>query len=71
VANPSWYHNLAAPPDQAEIEMEGRKVAVTASQLAGAEREAAWQQAISDVRRYARFAAKTEREIPVIRLTTA
>src|SRR6476646_4595787 len=27
--NPAWYYNLAAHPDRAWIEMEGRKIAVT------------------------------------------
>jgi deazaflavin-dependent oxidoreductase (nitroreductase family) len=67
-ANPAWYHNLAAHPDQLEIEVRGRTLAVTATQLSGAEREAAWQQAIAAVPRFARFAAKTDRQIPIIRL---
>lgn len=67
--NPTWYHNLAAYPDQLEIEIGGKKIAVTASQLCGAEREAAWQRAAAAIPRYARFAAKTDRQIPVIRLT--
>ena len=41
--NPAWYHNLAAHPDKVQIEMAGRKVAVIAEQLHGAEREAAWR----------------------------
>jgi deazaflavin-dependent oxidoreductase (nitroreductase family) len=65
-ANPAWYHNLAAHPDQVEIQ-----VAVRATQLSEAEREAAWHQAITVVPRFARFAAKTDRQIPVIRLATA
>jgi deazaflavin-dependent oxidoreductase (nitroreductase family) len=70
-ANPAWYHNLAAHPEQVEIEIGQKKVAVTARQLSGAEREAAWQQAVTAIPRFAGFAAKTDRQIPVIRLTTA
>ena len=32
-ANPSWYHNLAAHPDQAQVEVGGKKIKVTATQL--------------------------------------
>jgi deazaflavin-dependent oxidoreductase (nitroreductase family) len=39
--NPAWYHNLAAHPDQVWIETAGRKAAVTAEQLHGAERDEA------------------------------
>ena len=67
VTNPGWYHNLAANP-QAEIELGGRKIAVTASQLAGAERDAAWQKVVGASPRYAGYATKTDRLIPIIRL---
>jgi len=39
--HPAWYYNLAAHPDQVWIEMACRKVAVTAEQLHGAERDEA------------------------------
>src|SRR5437763_12238287 len=39
--HPAWYHNIAAHPDKVQIEMAGRKVAVIAEQLDGAEREQA------------------------------
>ena len=35
--NPAWYHNLAAHPDQAQVEVGGKTVDVTATQLAGQE----------------------------------
>jgi deazaflavin-dependent oxidoreductase (nitroreductase family) len=69
--NPAWYHNLAAHPDQAEIEIGGRKVKVMATQLTGAEREAAWQRITTAQPRYAGYATKTDRVIPVIRLAAA
>lgn len=69
--NPAWYHNLAAHPDQAQVEVGGRKVKVTAAQLSGAEREAAWQRFVAANGRYAGYVTKTDREIPVIRLTAA
>jgi deazaflavin-dependent oxidoreductase (nitroreductase family) len=69
--NPAWYHNLAAHPDQAEVEAGGRKVKVTATQLSGAEREAAWERIVAAVPRYGGYAEKTDRVIPVIRLVAA
>ena len=67
--NPAWYYNLAAHPDQVQIELEGRKVPVTAEQLHGAEREAAWQQIVTAAPRFAKYQQKTDRELPIIRLT--
>ena len=67
--NPAWYHNLAAHPDQVQIEVGGRKVKVTPVQLSGAERDAAWQRITKAQPRYAGYETKTDREIPVIRLT--
>jgi deazaflavin-dependent oxidoreductase (nitroreductase family) len=68
-ANPGWYHNLAAHPDQAQIELSGRKVSVTASQLSGDERQRAWQRISTANPRYGGYATKTDRQIPVIRLS--
>ena len=67
--NPAWYYNLAAHPDQVQIEIDGRKVPVTAEQLHGAEREQAWQQVITAAPRFAQYQVKTDRELPIIRLT--
>ncbi len=68
-SNPAWYHNLAAAPDEARIEVGGATIPVSAEQLHGAEREAAWQTLTSGIPRFARYTEKTDREIPVIRLT--
>jgi deazaflavin-dependent oxidoreductase (nitroreductase family) len=68
-ANPAWYHNLAAHPDQAEL-MVGRDThAVSAIQLTGAERDAAWDKIVAAGPRYAGYVPKTDRVIPVLRLT--
>jgi deazaflavin-dependent oxidoreductase (nitroreductase family) len=69
--NPAWYHNLAAHPDQVEIETGGRKVKVTPVQLSGDERAAAWQRITTTVPRFNGYATNTDRELPVIRLTAA
>ena len=66
---PAWYHNLAAAPDKARIEINGATIPVSAEQLHGTEREAAWQTLTAGIPRFGRYAEKTDREIPVIRLT--
>jgi hypothetical protein len=42
---------------------------VTAEQLHGAEREQAWQQVITAAPRFVQYQVKTDRELPIIRLT--
>lgn len=69
--NPAWYHNIAAHPDQVEIQARGRKAKVTPSQLTGEERAAAWQRITTDLPRFNGYASNTDRELPVIRLTAA
>jgi deazaflavin-dependent oxidoreductase (nitroreductase family) len=66
---PAWYHNLAAAPDKARIEIKGATIPVSAEQLHGAEREAAWQALATAIPRFSKYPQKTDREIPVIRLT--
>ncbi|MFJ4845531.1 MULTISPECIES: nitroreductase family deazaflavin-dependent oxidoreductase [unclassified Streptomyces] len=67
--HPAWYLNLAARPDEATIESGGRTTEVTAEQLDGEEREAAWRRIVAAQAQYARYASRTDRELPVIRLT--
>jgi deazaflavin-dependent oxidoreductase (nitroreductase family) len=67
--NPSWYFNLAAHPDQARIEFAGQRIEVTAEQLHGSERDAAWKEITAKAHGYARYEKTTDRVIPVIRLT--
>jgi deazaflavin-dependent oxidoreductase (nitroreductase family) len=67
--NPSWYHNLAAHPDRVSIEFGGRTESVVAEQLHGEERDAAWRRIAAESKRFADYQSKTDRELPVIRLT--
>lgn len=69
--NPAWYHNLAAHPDQVQVEVGGQKADVTATQLDGPERDVAWQRIIAAQPRYAGYEKKTDRLIPIIRLAAA
>ena len=67
--NPAWYHNLAAHPDRVAIETRGRRTAVTARELHGPEREEAWQAIVAASPRFGQYQEKTDRLLPVIRLT--
>ncbi|GGM67394.1 nitroreductase/quinone reductase family protein [Dactylosporangium sucinum] len=69
VDNPAWYYNLAAHPDNVRIEVDGDTIAVTAEQLHGAQREQAWQQITAAAPRFGQYQRKTDRELPIIRLT--
>jgi deazaflavin-dependent oxidoreductase (nitroreductase family) len=67
--HPAWYHNIAAHPDQVWIEFGGQQHQVTAEQLDGDERAQAWQRITASQPRYAGYQQKTDRAIPVVRLT--
>jgi F420H(2)-dependent quinone reductase len=69
--NPSWYHNIAAHPDQVWIEVAGQQLRVTAEQLDGEPREAAWQRIVESQPRYAGYQRKTDRVLPILRLSPA
>jgi deazaflavin-dependent oxidoreductase (nitroreductase family) len=67
-ANPAWYFNLAAHPDQVWIEVGGSRYAVTAEQLHGAERDEAWRQITAAAPRFSSYQKGTDRELPIMRL---
>lgn len=69
--HPGWYHNVAAHPDQVWIEMGGQRIRVSAEQLDGTRREEAWQRIVASQPRYAGYQRKTDRVLPVIRLSRA
>lgn len=69
VNNPAWYHNIAAHPDRVSIELNGRTHDVIVAELHGAQRERAWQQIVAANDRFAKYQQKTDRQLPVIRLT--
>jgi len=69
--HPAWYHNMAAHPDQVWIEFGGRRTRVTPVQLDSGARAQAWQRITQAQPRYASYQQKTDRVLPVIRLTRA
>jgi deazaflavin-dependent oxidoreductase (nitroreductase family) len=68
VRHPAWMLNLAAHPDRVWAEVGGRRRRVTATTLAGEERAARFAEIAAAHPRYAGYAARTDREIPIVRL---
>ncbi|MEO6857106.1 MAG: nitroreductase/quinone reductase family protein [Solirubrobacteraceae bacterium] len=67
--HPSWLYNIAAHPDRVEVEVGGRRTAVTPQTLSGEERAVAWKRITSDQSRFLGYEQKTDRQLPVVRLT--
>ena len=66
--NPAWFHNLLAHPD-VEIETpDDGTVRVHATQLTGAERDAAWDRFKARSEGFRSYEQRTTRSIPVLRL---
>jgi deazaflavin-dependent oxidoreductase (nitroreductase family) len=66
--HPHWYRNIAAHPDLTAV-IAGREIPVHAEELHGDERDAAWATIVTRAPRFASYTKKTDRELPVIRLT--
>ncbi len=67
--HPSWYHNIAAHPDQVQVEVGGTEHRVLVKQLDGEERAEAWSRVVEHVTRFEGYTTKTDRRLPVLRLT--
>jgi deazaflavin-dependent oxidoreductase (nitroreductase family) len=67
--HPGWYHNIVAHPDQVFAETGGTKRRVAVEQLAGEARDAAWAQITAKAPTFNDYTAKTDRQLPVLRLT--
>ncbi len=69
--HPGWYHNIAAHPDQVWAEVRGRTHRVDVEQLEGEDHEKAWAQITARSPSFTEYLAKTDRRLPVLRLTPA
>jgi deazaflavin-dependent oxidoreductase (nitroreductase family) len=69
--HPAWYYNLVAHPDQVWAEVSGTRRQVAVDQLAGEARDRAWDQVVREAPRFGSYLDKTDRELPVLRLTPA
>ncbi|MFF3585451.1 nitroreductase family deazaflavin-dependent oxidoreductase [Streptomyces mirabilis] len=67
--NPAWYYNLGTHPDKVRVEIGSVTTDVIPEQLQGEEREKAWRQITTAMPRFAQYQVKTDRELPIIRLT--
>ena len=62
---------MAKNPDKVWVTIDGRKIHVQPESLKGAEREEAWRRVVAKSKGYGNYTAKTDREIPVVRLRAA
>jgi deazaflavin-dependent oxidoreductase (nitroreductase family) len=67
--HPSWYHNLKAHPD-VEIEVDGQRLAVSAREAEGAERDELWRLVTDNYGGYDVYQQRAaKRRIPVMVLS--
>ena len=69
--HPAWFLNIAAHPDQVWAQVGNRKFKASVEQLAGKDREDAYARVVKVSPGYAGYLKKTDREIPVLRITPA
>ncbi|HEY8180176.1 MAG TPA: nitroreductase/quinone reductase family protein [Candidatus Limnocylindria bacterium] len=67
---PGWMYNLAKEPHATVEFYGGRRIDVEAHTLSGADFDAAWKRIANEAPEYAKYLEKTDRQIPVVRLTT-
>jgi len=67
--HPAWLNNMIKHPDDIRLEVGKRKMKVHAEALTGASREEAYRRVAAVAPNYGEYPKKTDRVIPVIRLT--
>jgi deazaflavin-dependent oxidoreductase (nitroreductase family) len=67
--HPAWAFNVARNPDRVWVEVGKDRFKVRPELLAAEERAAAWQRIVREASNFGRYETKTDREIPVFRLT--
>ena len=67
--HPAWLKNMAAHPDGIWLQIGSRKMKVRGESLTGAAREEALRRISAKVPLYGKYQTKTDREIPIVRLT--
>lgn len=66
--HPAWVHNLRANPD-CQVEIRGRRRAMRAVELKGAERERLWPRLLEVWPAWEDYQRRTDRRFPVFRLS--
>ena len=69
--HPAWLHNIARHPDRVWVQVGGRKFKARCESLTGREREEAYARVVKVAPNYGGYLKKTDREIPVLRITPA
>ena len=69
--HPHWFVNIARNPDKVWLQVANRKMRVHVDSLQGKAREDAYARVSAVAKNYAGYPKKTDREIPVLRLTPA
>ena len=67
--HPAWFLNMAAHPDDIWLEVGAERFKVRGESLEGAERVEALARIAKVSSRYGDYQEKTDREIPIVRLT--
>jgi deazaflavin-dependent oxidoreductase (nitroreductase family) len=67
--HPGWAYNMAKNPDQVAVDVGDGEYPVEVEVLEGDDRERAWNRVVGRSRGYGRYTEKTDREIPVFRLS--
>jgi len=66
---PGWLYNLAKDPHATIEFFGGRRVEVEAATLTGDELAAAWKRLEAEAPEYPKYLSKTDRDIPIVRLS--
>jgi deazaflavin-dependent oxidoreductase (nitroreductase family) len=66
--HPAWYLNVSKTPE-VEIQVKDKVMRATATTVQGAERKRLWEVATSVWPNFDQYAERTDREIPVVKLT--
>jgi deazaflavin-dependent oxidoreductase (nitroreductase family) len=69
--HPDWFHNIAKNPDKVSVQVGNRSFHAHVESLRGKEREDAYARVVAVAKQYAAYPKKTDREIPVLRVTPA
>jgi len=67
--HPAWLKNMVRHPDEIWLEVGSRKMKVQGDSLTGSTRKDALHRIAAISARYGEYPKKTDREIPVVRLT--
>lgn len=69
--HPGWFYNIAKNPDKVWLQVGNRKLHAAVESLQGEARVKALAKVAAVSARYGEYQVKTDREIPVLRLTPA